>query len=276
MLSPFVAKLLKQVDSWQSEAEHSRLPSPQSTLTDSERLDAHDSNGDSRDIILEVRANLAKSQQEHADRMARIRQDYTDGITRIEADRKFKTKPAHAATAPTGQRRISWGEHTFKSGKSAPMQRRASADVRGQRLEPTFSANTAVHSGAYIHLISAQQNLSPRLACEHLTLASPGPNLSARAAAEQHPHPPRHPACLPAQSQHAAARPTHAGRRRGAAGLGGAAEVYTVAVPGLRIGGQHLGRPCLLCVFSRQPPGLYQGAACRPLRQPRSARFRAP
>ena len=144
MLSPFVAKLLKQVDSWQSEAEHSRLPSPQSTLTDSERLDAHDSNGDSRDIILEVRANLAKSQQEHADRMARIRQDYTDGITRIEADRKFKTKPAHAATAPTGQRRISWGEHTFKSGKSAPMQRRASADVRGQRLEPTFSANTAV------------------------------------------------------------------------------------------------------------------------------------
>ena len=136
MLSPLVAKLLKQVDSWQSEAEHSRLPSPQSTLTDSERLDAHDSNGDRRDIILEVRANLAKSQQEHADRMARIRQDYTEGMTRIKADRKLKTKPAHAATAPTSLRRISWGEHTSKSGKSAPMQqRRASADVRGQRLE---------------------------------------------------------------------------------------------------------------------------------------------
>ena len=136
MLNPLVAKLLKQVDSWQSEAGHNKLPSPQSTLIDSEELDAHDGSGAKRDIMLEVRANLAKSQQEHADRMARIRQDYTDGITRIEADRKFKTKPAHAATAPTGQRRISWGEHTSKSGKSAPMQRRASADVR-QQFEQT-------------------------------------------------------------------------------------------------------------------------------------------
>ena len=133
MLNPLVAKLLKQVDSWQSEAGNHKLPSPQSTLIDSEELDAHDGSGAKRDIMLEVRANLAKSQQEHADRMARIRQDYTDGMARIEADRKPKPRPrpAHAATAPRGRRRIvSWGEPS-RSGKSTPMKRRASADVRG-------------------------------------------------------------------------------------------------------------------------------------------------
>ena len=131
MLNPLVAKLLKQVDSWQSEAGNHKLPSPQSTLIDSEELDAHDGSGAKRDIMLEVRANLAKSQQEHADRMARIRQDYTDGMARIEADRKLKPRPARAAKAPTGRRRIvSWGEPS-RSGKSTPMKRRASADVRG-------------------------------------------------------------------------------------------------------------------------------------------------
>ena len=123
MLNPLVAKLLKQVDSWQSEARHNKLPSPQSTLTDSEGLDARDGNGDRRDVMLEVQANLAKSQQEHADRMARIRQDYTDSIARIEADRKPKpSKPAHAATAPMGRRRIvSLGEPS-KSRESPPQE----------------------------------------------------------------------------------------------------------------------------------------------------------
>ena len=107
MLNPLVAKLLKQVESWQTEAGHkTRPPSQQSTLTGSEGLDAHGSNGDRppRDVMLEVRASLAKSQQLHADRMARIRQDYNDGIARIEAERKRRAKPAHAATAPAGLR----------------------------------------------------------------------------------------------------------------------------------------------------------------------------
>ena len=134
-----VAKLLKQVESWQSEAGHKRLPSQQSTLTGSEGLDAHDSNGDRppRDVMLEVRASLAKSQQLHADRMARIRQDYNDGIARIEAERKRRAKPAHAAAAPAGlhesnvESTVSCGE-PFKSATGAPiMQPRASADVRG-------------------------------------------------------------------------------------------------------------------------------------------------
>ena len=144
MLSPLVAKLLKQVDSWQNEAGHNRLPSPQSTLTDSEGLDTHDgSYGDKRDIMLEVRADLAKSQQEHADRMARIRQEYTDGLALIEANRKTKPKPAHVATAPTGMRRIvSWEEPPSKSGKSTPMQRRASADVSSGSSKPPHAANT--------------------------------------------------------------------------------------------------------------------------------------
>ena len=85
MLNPLVAKLLKQVESWQTEAGQKRLPSQQSTLTGSEGLDEHDSNGDRppRDVMLEVQASLAKSQQLHADRMARIRQDYADGMARI-------------------------------------------------------------------------------------------------------------------------------------------------------------------------------------------------
>lgn len=138
MFNP-VAKLLKQVESWQSEAGHKRL---QSTLTDSEGLDAHNSDGDRppRDVMLEVRASLAKSQQLHADRMARIRQDYNDGIARIEAERKRRAKPAHAATAPAAGLRestVSCGE-PFKSATSAPiMQRRASADVRGLAARTT-------------------------------------------------------------------------------------------------------------------------------------------
>ena len=147
MLNPLVAKLLKQVESWQTEAGHKRLPSQQSTLTGSEGPDGHDSNGDRppRDVMLEVRASLAKSQQLHADRMARIRQDYNDGIARIEAERKRRAKPAHAATAPAGLREsngeskstVSCSE-PFKSAKSAPiMQRRASADVRGPAARTT-------------------------------------------------------------------------------------------------------------------------------------------
>ena len=147
MLNPLVAKLLKQVESWQTEAGHKRPPSQHSTLTGSEGLDPHDSNGDrpARDVMLEVRASLAKSQQLHADRMARIRQDYNDGIARIEAERKRRAKPAHAATAPAGLREsngeskstVSCSE-PFMSAKSAPiMQRRASADVRGPAARTT-------------------------------------------------------------------------------------------------------------------------------------------
>ena len=64
-----VDKLLKQVEAWQSEAGHDTLQTPQSTLT--EELDAHNRSGDKgpRDAMIEVQTNLAKSQQDHTDRL---------------------------------------------------------------------------------------------------------------------------------------------------------------------------------------------------------------